>query len=370
MSGYTPWEKIFSYDADITMVVEARGHGKTFGLHEQFLRDWILQGSRFVNVSRYESEIPDAARGYFDGLYKLNDEGVAASEFARKYDVVFTRTGHTMLAQVRPPDADASWKPKKGQWKPIGYFVSLSQYQSYKPMSMAFAGVRRIVLDEALIERPDGRHNYLPDEYERLASIIDSTTRERADSKLHKPNVYLLANAWSIFNPYFERYGITTVPPYGFSWWGGKQFLLYVGDDKEYSHAKSMGTVAGRMLAGVGDSNTALTNNTFLDADGDMIGRKTSRAAFEYGFVIEGRQVGVWCDFYEGYYYLTNKVAKEGQMYALTTADARINMVLAKRSQPQMQALMECYRLGMVRFEDYNLRRFFETRVAPLYGVH
>lgn len=365
--NYTPWERIFSYDADITMVIEARGHGKTFGLREQFVRDWVNGGERFVCVSRYETDIPSVARGFFDALYKTGGDGVAVSEVARRHVIVTRRAGHVMYAQIKPLDASDGWKPVKNKWSIIGYFVSLSKYQDYK--AMTFANVRRIVLDEALIENPTGRHDYLPDEFLRLASVVDSTTRERADSGLHKPNVYLLANACGVFNPYFERYGITTVPPSGFSWWGGKNFLLYVGDDAVYSAEKQEGTVAGRMLAGAGDANDALTLNRFVDATDDMIGKKSPHASFDFGFIIEGREIGVWEDIYEGWYYMCNKTVKNGVVYALTTADARMNVLLAKRTQPQMKMLMEAYRMGLVKFEDWNLRRFFETRVAPLYGI-
>ena len=50
MTAFYDWERTLSYDADITMVIGARGYGKTYGLRRQFLRDYIGKGYRFVEV--------------------------------------------------------------------------------------------------------------------------------------------------------------------------------------------------------------------------------------------------------------------------------------------------------------------------------
>ena len=49
-SKYYGWERTLSYDADVTMVIGARGIGKTFGLRMQCIRDLIRDGSRFCEV--------------------------------------------------------------------------------------------------------------------------------------------------------------------------------------------------------------------------------------------------------------------------------------------------------------------------------
>ena len=68
MSDYYDWNKTLSYDADVTMVVGARGIGKTYGLRLQFIRDWIKDGSRFVELTRHKNELSDFAATYFNRI--------------------------------------------------------------------------------------------------------------------------------------------------------------------------------------------------------------------------------------------------------------------------------------------------------------
>ena len=73
MSDYYDWNKTLSYDADVTMVVGARGIGKTYGLRLQFIRDWIKDGSRFVELVRHKNELSDFSATYFNRIEE-NDE--------------------------------------------------------------------------------------------------------------------------------------------------------------------------------------------------------------------------------------------------------------------------------------------------------
>lgn len=57
MPKYYDWEKTLSYDADVTMVIGARGVGKTFGLRKQCIKDFLRDGSRFVEVTRFKNEL-------------------------------------------------------------------------------------------------------------------------------------------------------------------------------------------------------------------------------------------------------------------------------------------------------------------------
>ena len=75
-----PWDKILSYDADVTMIADSRGRGKTFGMREQFLRDYNKNHNCFVQIVRHESRIRQIANGYFDALYKLNTQGETTSK--------------------------------------------------------------------------------------------------------------------------------------------------------------------------------------------------------------------------------------------------------------------------------------------------
>ena len=210
MSDYYDWGTTLSYDADVTQVVTLRGKGKTYGLRKQFVKDFLKDESRFVEVCRFKDEISDVMDGYFDKL-------IEKEEFPNH---VFKTERKAAFIAKKPKDGE------KPQWKQIGYFVALSQMQRSKKKT--FRNVYRIVLDESILDYHDRYHDYLPNEFSLLANIVDSCARQRAGEKRkHEPRVYLLANACDLMNPYFIRYGIKEEPNFGYSWHAGKTFLLH-----------------------------------------------------------------------------------------------------------------------------------------------
>lgn len=369
---YTPWPKIFSHEStpgcDVTMVIEARGHGKTWGMREQVLRDWLKDGSRFVAVSRTANRIPDVMGDFFGALAKPDREGKPSSVLMREHRFMFRRVRNTLLAYEIPREkwGAASVKVPRGAWDIVGYFVALSQAQNIKEQT--FAKVRRIVFDEALIERPTPRHTYLRNEYDDLVSVVSSVTREQVEGGVLRPHVYLLANACTIANPYFERFGVDTFPPKGFSWWRGHMFLLYVGDDKEYSDAVTSRTVAGR-LGALSDYNAMAADNEFQDAGTDMVCEKPRYAWFRVGVKAGEHTYGIWWDEQDARWWVGYGARDDARMFTLTTEDKRIDYQMAARNEPFFRSLADSYRLDGVRFESVACRRNFEMEVLRLFGL-
>lgn len=348
---YYDWQKTLSYDADVTCVVGARGIGKTYGLRMQFIRDWRKDKSHFVEICRYKAEIPDVSRGYFD---RLEQE----SEFA---DLMFKSDGKSAWVAPRVPDGE------KPSWEIIGYFVALTEMQKSKKRT--FSNVYRLLMDEATVDLSDRYHGYLPHEFELLANIVDSCSRERADVSGRKPHVYLLSNACDLVNPYFVRYGIDTVPPFGYSWHAGKTFLLHYVKDSEYAEAKRAGTVAGRMLRGTAGEKVSAFNE-FGNAHNDFIEKKPSDAGFEFGFIWRGEQFGVWYDWVSGNFYINGKIPKNTTkgVYAFTRSDNRINVVMVKRSNKLLQSLVDLAVYNQLRFDTVGRReRFYEA--MTMFGI-
>lgn len=354
MNGrYYDWDKTLSYDADVTMVVGARGVGKTFGLRLQFVRDWLKDGSRFVEITRYKSEIPDVARNYFDRMEEL---GLFP-------DHVFRTDGKTAYIAEKPEDPDG-----KPDWRVIGYFVALTEMQKSKKRT--FANVRRLLLDEATVNMSDRYHGYLVREFELLANIVDSCTRERADDAMRRrPHVYLLSNACDLVNPYFVRYGIDTVPPEGYSWHAGKTFLLHYLRDVGYAEAKRTDTVAGRMLQGTAEERVA-SYNDFGNGHDDFVEPKPPYCDFHFGFVWRSERFGVWYDPLSGNFWITGKIPKNthATVFALSRADNRINLMMVKRSNRVLQQLVDLAMYNQLRFDSVGRReRFYEA--LGLFGI-
>lgn len=350
-SPYYDWRRTLSYDADVTCVVGARGIGKTYGLRMQFIRDWIRDGSRFVEIARYKTEIPDVARDYF-GRLEQEDEFKPW---------MFRTDGKTAWIAPRVPDGD------KPAWEPIGYFVALTEMQKTKKRT--FANVYRLLMDEATVDVSDRYHGYLNHEFELLANIVDSCSRERADGRGRRPHVYLLSNACDLVNPYFVRYGIDTVPPFGYSWHAGKTFLLHYVRDDEYADAKRAGTVAGRMLRGTAGERISAYNE-FGNAHDDFIEPKPADADFEFGFIWRGERMGVWYDSVAGNFHITGKIPNNTTrpVYAFTRADNRIDVMMVKRSNKLLQSLVDLAVYNQLRFDTVGRReRFYEA--MAMFGI-
>lgn len=353
MPNYYDWNKTLSYDADVTMVVGARGIGKTYGLRLQFIRDWIKDGSRFVELVRYKNELSDFSATYFNRI----------SENEEFDNYIFKTTPRYAYIAEKPKN-----KKTKPKWNLIGYFNALTEAQAMKKRT--FSKVKRMLLDEAVIDkRLDRYHNYLPNEFAVLANILDSVSRERAETKnKDRVRVYLLGNACDLLNVYFAAYGISEQPKFGYSWYKGKTMLLHYVKDNDYAINKSKNTVAGRMLSNTIDEAVS-SGNEFISASKDFVYKKPKWAKFNFGIVYRDLKFGVWTDYREGYYYVTNKIPNNAEpIFALTANDNKVNYIMAKRAEGIMKDFADMYYLGIIRYETpYIKERFIE--VLNLFGV-
>ena len=352
MSDYYDWNKTLSFDADVTMVVGARGIGKTYGLRLQFIRDYIKDGSRFCEIVRHKNELADFSCTYFNRMEE-NDEFP---------DYVFrTDSRHAFIAK----------KPKKGcklKWELCGYFGALTMAQQMKKWT--FSKVKRILLDEAIIDkRLDSYHRYLSNEFGILANILDSVSRERAETEYSKrTRVYLLGNSVDLLNPYFIAYSINRVPKDGFSWHKNKTMLLHYVKDTEYSKAKIDNTVSGRMVKDTADELIAAANE-FVMGTADYVFEKPKWAKFYFGLVYLNEKFGIWIDSKEGYYYVTQKIPKNAHpIYALTASDNRVNYIAARKAEAVLKGFVEMYYIGIVRYETIVIKEKF-IEVLKLFGV-
>lgn len=234
--------QILPRNADVNLIIGARGLGKTYGVRRYMLEDYIKNNICFVEVTRYREENNDVAAKYFDRIIEDN--------IFPDYDFRV----HNKVAEIRR-NGDKNWRT-------CGYFIPLSLQQQKKKST--YVNVRNICMDEIIIDPDDVYHHYLRNEYEQLANLVDTVTRERADdSKLRKPRIFLLGNACDAYNPYFEHYDVPLEPEFGLQWLDGKTCLFdYVEDDK-YAAQKTKNTVAGRMMKN-NDDVTAKTNSSTI----------------------------------------------------------------------------------------------------------
>ena len=348
---YYDWGKTLSYDADVTMVVGARGIGKTYGLRKTMVNGYIKHGYRFCEVTRTEKELPNVARDYFMKL-QFNDEFPG---------YIFRVEGERAYIAKKPKSED-----DKPQWDVIGYFCAMNSHQRYKKMT--FINVHYIVMDEAILDIRDATHHYIRSEFSVLADLVDTVSRERPDSEAH-PRVYLLGNALDLLNPYFERYHINTVPRYGYQWYDNKTFILHYCEPGSYEAEKKTKTVAGRMLSGL-EETKANIDNQFMNANEDFIEDKPRYAKFVFGVVFNGKAYGIWYDWRSGLYHVNRKLLKGSpNVFAMTRADNTYNRVAAGYARDFLRNFAKNYYAGLIRYENVSVREGFLDAMV-MFGVN
>lgn len=350
------WQEDFTYDADFTMVLGQRNDGKTFGLREQFLRDYRDKKERFSTVVRHEKYISSVANNYFTGIVKGTQDAKLKEWFKDLNTPVFRLTNSTYQMAPRLK----SGKPAN-KWETIGYFTSLAIKQDAKERT--YEDVRRIWIDEALIEPEDLRYrSYLPNEWGNLSSLVTSMSKQRLNIE-HKVSVYLTGNTVDVLNPYFKQLKIYTIPDYGRKWYnaGDKKdpisFLLHLLDPAIYEpYIDDAQDLGARMARSSGNAD-AYTNTFSLNMN-EFIAKKTRSAKYDCGFIYHGKIYALWTDYTWGLQYISSRFVKglNRPMYALTTQDNRVNYFAAKEAKKALQMLIDNYSMGIVRFENVELR--------------
>lgn len=348
------WTKVMSFDADVTIVAGARDVGKTYGWRGAVFNDFVKKGKRFVDVSRFDKEVPDVMAGYFDKLISDNYLGICDYEFRTVKRTIECRRKSTLA---------------KNQWSTMGYFVSLPMMQVTKRRT--FAHVRKIGMDEAIIDRElDKVHDYWPNEWRLLQNIVDSCGRERGEeSPADQPRVYLMGNAVDLTNPYFAACGIRKVPPFGYSWHRDKTVLLdYVDSDtyKGFKKARA-NTVAGRMMHGTADSSRLIDNRFDTGCD-EFISGKTPNAKCRHRLLYNGSFIGLWLDLREGLWFVSRKwvEGKGVSTYYITERDRSVNYMNARLAKPLFRELRQCDDLGLVRYSDPGIMADFREMLRMI----
>lgn len=347
-SKFYDWNKTLSYMAPVTLVISARGMGKTFGLRWQCLRE-ANQGYKWVEVARHKTELPSLMDGYFTKLCATFPKLAKHWEFKCEGGKGYRRKANS-----------------KDKWELIVYFVALTEMQSSKKRT--FTNVKRIIYDEAILDKIDKLHRYLPNEWELLAGVVDSCTRQNPNDPTMKPAyLYMLGNAVDLVNPVFRHFKINDVPKYGYSWFDSKFLLVHFVRDNEYGAAKEDNTLAGRMLKGTRAGQLAAYNEMELLLDDD-ISKKPANAKIQFNLICNGSAWGVWYSKSEGYYYVCSKTIDTAPGYALTLADGSPDLISLKLNRQFLNSFATFIYQGMVKFETQRLKTDFMTALA-LYGI-
>lgn len=357
MARFYDWQQVFSRQtgtyAEFVIVAGAKNIGKTFGLRLELVKRFFKRGTRYVEFSRSKDERDSMQGGYFD---KLQADGFF-TEYRFKT--------HKNIGYLCKSYIDDDGGEVLEDWQPFVYFVSLSTFQQEKKRT--FANVRDFIFDEAIIDRKDKYHRYLPNEFAILANLIDTILREKYDDPLGA-HCFLLGNSCDLLCPYFQNLGIRHAPEFGFSWHNGKQTLLHYVEPWDVEQRKA-NTMVGRMLDGSAEAAMVFDNEFSTDST-LFVESKPSAAVFEYGIKYQGASYAVWLDRKCAMFYVTDKIPRnEKNVLVLTKSDASIDYVMVRRTDEIMQMLVRAFFMSLVRFDSPATREGF-MQMLSYFGVY
>lgn len=327
-------QKTASYNCLFNFILGIRGAGKTYGLLKYLIERYQKNGYRFLYVRRSEEE-----------LQKLTTQ-----KSGRIFNHVQTEfEGHALWAESNVLHIDK---------ETCGYAQALST--AVKMKSDAMDNVRDIVFDEFVIDKNISFQRYLNDEVTAFLELYESVARPGA--RPYDVRCWFLGNAITSTNPYFDYFGLDM--PYKSDVLTRDEFLVQMVAPPELIQAKKS-TRFYKAIAGSAYEAYA-AENKFLRDNTHFIGKKGKDAEYQFTFIYYDDMIGVWRDYRNGKYYISDDVEKQCRMvYAVTTDTHEPNTLLLKgfKNSVQLKNLKNAYDLGCVYYETQRLHNWFKDIV-------
>lgn len=218
---------ILSYNCIYNFIVGMRGGGKSFAFKEKAIKNYLRDGSQFIYLRRYKTE-----------LYKINT--------FFEPDLIAKFPDHTFQTKGNRFYID-------GQI--AGYAIALSRSMIEK--SNNYAKVTLIGFDEFILDT-SSTYKYLNNEFDVFNNFYDTVDRNKDKTK-----VLFIGNAISTVNPYFTGLNIALEPQRFTKVQVGGETLAVVEVWSDVAiKEKRSATRFGRLLAGT-DYDKFSNDNTF-----------------------------------------------------------------------------------------------------------
>ena len=333
---YYNWEKVITYDASITMVVGARGIGKTYGLRKFCIKnDYIKRGKRYVEIVRYKNQISNFMSNYFAKL-SMDDD-------FKSYE--FKTVGNTGYICKEPSKKDK-------EWDVLFWCVALTDAQRLK--TRTFDNVKRIIFDEFILDtKMRVYYKYLPNEVAILQDVVDTISRETQETKnADKVRIMMLGNALDSLNPYFIKFGLYQSLKKGtIKWFNNKRGVLhYVEVSDEYKEMKENSVAFS--LADNDESDMPGNNEFVMLKQTDFIVPKTEQSKCMCMLINNNYSLSLWFDVQNNAMYVCKKQVDNAPRIALTIDAANTNNIIAKRSNKIIKLLLDMLYINRLFYDE------------------
>lgn len=205
------------------------------------------------------------------------------------------------------------------------------------------------MFDEFLLARSS--YHYLPNEIIQFAELLETIIRLRPNIK-----VFMLGNAISISNPYFDFFNLTL--PYNSEFKTFKNGLILVNYIKnlEYREFKK-NTIIGQLFEGTEYGRYAI-DNEFLEDSKAFIHKKTPEAKFNFTIKVNNNMYGVWIDYTNKFMFISKDYDPNFKLvFSFNNSDHDEGTILIRlSSSPFLKTILEYYRMSRLFFENQSIK--------------
>ena len=312
--------KTLTYNCLFNFVIGGRGTGKTYGAKKRAVKLFLEKGYQFVYLRRYKEELDETAESYFNDI-------IINNEFP-DVDIKYVGGHYYINDQL------------------AGYGMALTKAKDYK--SISYPLVQLIIFDEFLIE-DNGYARYLRNEVKQFLNFYMSIDRYRGCV------VFFLANSVSMVNPYTMFFDLSL--PYGSNIIRRGDLLLELVEVEGFEEER-LQTRFGKIIAGTDFAEYAIKNK-FVNDSKTFIAKKTGKAQYYLTFVYKGETFGIWIDYTEGRFFVSQDVDPSCKIiYSITVDDHSPNTLLLSNINKAVfwRKFIDNYKMGNVYFENQKIK--------------
>lgn len=304
---------LLSKNALINFIIGERGNGKTYFFKKWAIKDFIKNKNEWIWLRRYDTEFDDISL-YFNDI---------AHEFP-----------------------NVEFKVGSGKFyingEVAGYYFPLSKHLTKK--SIPYPNVNKIIFDEFII--PKGNYHYLPKEVDVFFETVETIAR------LRDVRCFLVANAVTEINPYFTYFNLKLEGR--FTRQG--DILVEKTESADYREVKK-DTRFGKVIAKTDYGKYAI-NNEFVNDNHDFIMKRTEFAKIMFNININGKLIGIWCDYKQGKLFASFKTDATQITICFTTDDMKPNYLMLNSRSNNIKVLKNAISYGYLYYESFKVKTY------------
>ena len=310
---------------EIFICTTNRTGGKTTYFSRMLVKNFLKRGEKFAILYRFSYETKDCAEKFYKDIGSLFFKGTTMTSKSKAKGIYHELYINDVCC---------------------GYAIALNNADSIKKYSHLFSDVKRMLFDEFQSET----NHYCSDEVNKLISIHTSVSRGQGKQVRYVP-FYLISNAVSLLNPYFNALGISERLKSETKFLKGDGYVL----EQNYNESASTQQKESAFNRAFKKSKYVeySSMNSYLNDNTAFIEKITGNSKYMCTLKYKGSDFAVKSFDELGIIYCDKKVDPNfPRKISVTTDDHNINYVMLSNYDYFLSNLRYFFEVGVFRFKD------------------